>query len=47
MIKLKRLFSRNKRLPAQTDFEPEVSLVISAYNEADFIEKKLGSGLSL
>jgi cellulose synthase/poly-beta-1,6-N-acetylglucosamine synthase-like glycosyltransferase len=47
MIKLKRLFSRNKRLPAQTDFEPEVSLVISAYNEADFIEKKIQNSLDL
>ncbi len=29
------------------DFEPEVSLIISAYNEEDFIEKKIQNSLEL
>jgi biofilm PGA synthesis N-glycosyltransferase PgaC len=31
----------------QTDFEPEVTLIVAAYNEADFIEQKLKNSLDL
>ncbi len=47
LVKLKRVLSKNKKRPLQTDFEPEVSLVISAYNEAGFIEKKIQNSLDL
>ena len=30
-----------------TDFEPEVSLVVAAYNEEDFIERKIKNSLEI
>lgn len=45
LIKIKRLFSRQKTPPAS--FEPPVSLVVAAYNEADFIEQKILNTLQL
>jgi cellulose synthase/poly-beta-1,6-N-acetylglucosamine synthase-like glycosyltransferase len=47
LVRLKRRFAKTKKLPDQTLFEPEVSLIISAYNEADFIEKKIQNSLDL
>lgn len=47
IVRIKRFLPRYKQLPAQPDFEPEVSLVISAYNEAGIIEKKIQNSLDL
>jgi cellulose synthase/poly-beta-1,6-N-acetylglucosamine synthase-like glycosyltransferase len=47
MVRIKRLLPGYKPQREQTDFEPEVSLVISAYNEADYIEKKIRNSLDL
>ncbi|HEY2348723.1 MAG TPA: glycosyltransferase, partial [Puia sp.] len=47
IIKLKRLFNRKEIHKKETDFEPEVTLVVAAYNEADCIEQKLINSLDL
>jgi cellulose synthase/poly-beta-1,6-N-acetylglucosamine synthase-like glycosyltransferase len=46
-VKLKRIFSKNKTQPDATGFEPDVSLVICAYNEAGFMERKILNSLDL
>jgi cellulose synthase/poly-beta-1,6-N-acetylglucosamine synthase-like glycosyltransferase len=46
-VKLKQLFAGKRQASPPAGFEPEVSLVISAYNEADFIEKKIRNSLEL
>jgi poly-beta-1,6-N-acetyl-D-glucosamine synthase len=47
LLKIKRLFLRKFPTPLAGDFEPEVSLVVSAYNEADFIERKIRNSLEI
>src|SRR6202043_4104142 len=47
VVRIKRLLPGYKPQQERTDFEPEVSLVISAYNEADYIEKKIRNSLDL
>ena len=47
LLKIKRLFSRRFPTPLAGDFEPEVSLVVSAYNEEDFIERKIKNSLEI
>jgi len=48
MVKLKRLF-RGKATPTETEEAslPEVTLLIPAYNEKDFVEQKIKNSLSL
>ena len=47
LVKLKRMFfPRISRTPIAA-YEPEVTLVVAAYNEADFIEKKIQNSLNL
>ena len=47
LVFLKRhLFHHTKHLPLRA-FEPEITLVVTAYNEADFIEKKIRNSLDL
>jgi cellulose synthase/poly-beta-1,6-N-acetylglucosamine synthase-like glycosyltransferase len=45
IVKLKRIFGRKK--PAPIDFEPHVTLVVSAFNEEDFIDAKIQNTLEL
>lgn len=48
LVKLKRLFFGPPRLPGYPeDSLPEVTLVVAAYNEADYIEKKIQNSLLL
>ena len=47
LVRIKRLLPGYNQLPEQADFEPEVALVISAYNEAGYIEKKIQNSLDL
>lgn len=48
LLKLKAVFSFNKdKMQEQQDFEPEVTLVIAAFNEAAFIQKKIENSLAL
>ncbi|MEN7551626.1 glycosyltransferase family 2 protein [Rapidithrix thailandica] len=46
LVKLKRLFGK-KTPPVEASFEPEVTLVIAAYNEEAFIEEKIRNSLAL
>lgn len=46
-VKLKRLFVPGSDGPPPANFEPEVTLVVSAFNEADFIERKIQNSLDL
>jgi len=47
LVKLKRLFSGGRSITSYPSYQPDVTLVISAYNEADFIEKKIKNSLEL
>ena len=47
LLKIKRLFFPRFPTPLAGDFEPEVSLVVSAYNEEDFIERKIKNSLEI
>jgi len=47
LLKIKRLFFPRFPTPLAEDFEPEVSLVVSAYNEEDFIERKIKNSLEI
>ncbi|HEY8733585.1 MAG TPA: glycosyltransferase, partial [Puia sp.] len=47
LVKIKELFSSNRRIPPDPAFEPEVTLLVTAYNEADFIERKIQNCLGL
>ena len=46
-LKLKRLFRTPAPNPLASAFEPAVTLVVSAYNESDFIERKIKNSLEL
>ncbi len=46
LVKIKNAVSGKKKLPAN-DFHPPVTLIIAAYNEADFIEQKIANSLQL
>jgi poly-beta-1,6-N-acetyl-D-glucosamine synthase len=47
LVKLKHIFS-TRPLPSSTPlFEPDVTLVVSAYNESDFIDHKIQNSLAL
>jgi poly-beta-1,6-N-acetyl-D-glucosamine synthase len=47
MVTLKRLISGKAGINRKSNFEPEVTLVVAAYNEADFIEQKIHNCLEL
>ncbi len=47
LVKLKQLFTANRMLSADPLFEPDTTLIVSAYNEADFIEYKIQNSLGL
>ncbi|MFT3980380.1 MAG: glycosyltransferase family 2 protein [Ferruginibacter sp.] len=38
---------KNKQTEAGTEFQPEITLVVAAFNEEDFIEKKIQNSLGL
>ena len=46
LVRLKRLVFPNKEIP-QPDVLPEVTFVVCAYNEADWIEQKIANSLEL
>jgi cellulose synthase/poly-beta-1,6-N-acetylglucosamine synthase-like glycosyltransferase len=46
LVKLKHLFY-NPRAMTPDDFEPEVTLVVAAFDEADFIDEKIRNSLAL
>lgn len=47
IIKVRRLFKLNKAFTGNTDYEPEVTLLVAAYNEKDFVEAKVRNSKSL
>src|SRR6478672_2524952 len=46
-LKFRRFFKRSRRHAATNHFTPPVTLVVAAYNEADFIQQKIQNTLSL
>jgi len=47
LVKIKQLFSNPVHQGPVSDFEPETTLVVAAYNEAGFIEQKIQNSLEL
>jgi poly-beta-1,6-N-acetyl-D-glucosamine synthase len=48
LVKIKKIFTLGKlKNPVEELFEPEISLIVSAYNEEDFIERKIKNTLEL
>jgi poly-beta-1,6-N-acetyl-D-glucosamine synthase len=47
LVKLKRLFFRRPGFQPANDFEPDVTLVVSAFNESEFIRRKILNSLEL
>lgn len=48
MVKIKRIFSNNKNKgEANKDYEPEVTLLVAAYNEKDYVDAKIRNSKSL
>lgn len=45
LVRIKRLFK--KPSPINTDYEPEVTLFVAAYNEKDYVNEKVANSLSL
>ena len=46
LVRIKRLFT-GKKVTANTDYEPDVTLFVAAYNEKDFIDAKISNSFSL
>lgn len=46
LVRIKRLFRKPKSFQA-TDYEPEVTLFVAAYNEKDYVDEKVANSLSL
>jgi len=47
LVKLKRIFGAKKPTSANSDYEPEVTLFVAAYNEKDYVDAKVKNSLSL
>lgn len=47
LVKLKRIFKLGKKNTAAADYEPEVTLFISAYNEKDYVAAKMRNSMEL
>ncbi len=47
LVKLKKIFSKPGSGKVNASFQPEVALVIAAYNEEDYIEEKIENSLQL
>ena len=47
IIKLKRFFNRGKKKTPVSDYEPEVTLFVAAYNEKDYVDAKVKNSLEL
>jgi cellulose synthase/poly-beta-1,6-N-acetylglucosamine synthase-like glycosyltransferase len=47
LVRIKRYFRRTKRDETPLDYEPDVTLFITAYNERDFVEEKIRNSLEL
>jgi poly-beta-1,6-N-acetyl-D-glucosamine synthase len=47
LVQIRRFFANRRAPEPHLNFEPEVTLVVAAFNEADFIEKKIRNSLDL
>ena len=47
MVRLKRLFSKSKTNHISDGYEPEVTLFVTAFNEKDYVEKKIQNSNAL
>ncbi len=47
LVKIKRLFSKTASSESDPYFEPEITLIVAAYNEEDIIEQKIKNSLDL
>jgi cellulose synthase/poly-beta-1,6-N-acetylglucosamine synthase-like glycosyltransferase len=47
IIKIRRVFKIGKKTNPNSDYEPEVTLFIAAYNEKDFVDAKMKNSLAL
>jgi cellulose synthase/poly-beta-1,6-N-acetylglucosamine synthase-like glycosyltransferase len=47
IIKIRRVFKIGKKTNPNSDYEPEVTLFIAAYNEKDFVDAKMKNSLEL
>ncbi|MCF8302749.1 MAG: glycosyltransferase family 2 protein [Bacteroidales bacterium] len=47
LVKLKRLFGLSREHKGEKDYEPEVTLFVAAYNEKDFVDRKVKNARQL
>jgi cellulose synthase/poly-beta-1,6-N-acetylglucosamine synthase-like glycosyltransferase len=47
LVKAKRIFFGKKKVLTNSDYEPEVTLFVAAYNEKDYVDAKLKNSFSL
>lgn len=47
LVKIKRVFTSKSRISEHNSYEPEVTLLIAAYNEKDYVHQKMENSLSL
>ena len=47
ILKLKNIFSPRKKTGTNNDFEPEVCLFVTAFNESQYVEQKVRNSFSL
>lgn len=46
LVSIKRVFTREKELPSNYDY-PEITLLVTAYNEKDYVHQKVANSLEL
>lgn len=47
LVRIRRIFRKNKSNVVAGDYQPEVTLFISAYNEKDYVQSKMNNSLQL
>jgi len=47
LVRIRRIFRRNKTTTVASNYQPDVTLFISAYNEKDYVHSKMNNSLQL
>ena len=47
LVKIKRWFNKNKQIDSNSDYQPEVTLFIPAYNEKNYVDQKMKNTMEL
>ena len=47
LVRIRRIFRRNKITTVASNYQPDVTLFISAYNEKDYVHSKMNNSLQL